>query len=576
MVKQAGVGLWYSEAHQTFKSLRSYRASLKRVTRLPPSEYLWSGRERCRIVVSFKEATMRTVLGPIVAGVVTVLLLAAPSGAQFAEVGALDFPTSARSPEAQRHFLRGVAILHSFGWKQAIEQFQAAQQLEPDFAMAYWGETLCYNHPLFGNPPDDDSPRAVLQRLGPTRAARLAKAPTNREKGFLDAVETLWGEGEYDDRRIAYMNAMQRLYERYPDDDEVATFYAVATLSGSRALRDQTLRLEIRAGAAALKVFKKNASHPGAPHYAIHAFDDPVHAPLALPAATRYAEIAPAVAHARHMPTHIFIQHGMWDLVSAHNQAAYEAARDLWEPDDSVGDTVHSLDWGQYGDLQRGDYEKARLWIERLEQVIAESDGAARAVNSLPLLRARYVVETEEWQESPVTDTASDHGLLATALGAARIGDIDAARKAEAILAGRAEDGSAAVRIMHKEVAALVHAARGDSEAAVAAMDEALDVVNGLRPPNGAANPVKPPYELYGEILLDLDRPADALEMFETSLQRMPGRALSLLGSARAAAASGDEATARARYATLVDAWVGSTEHPGFSEARRFVAQSPN
>ena len=157
---------------------------------------------------------MRTVLGPIVAGVVSVLLLAAPSSAQFAEVGSLDFPTSARSPAAQRHFLRGVAILHSFGWKQAIEQFQAAQQLEPDFAMAYWGETLCYNHPLFGSPPDDAGPRTVLKRLGPTRAGWLAKAPTNREKGFLDAVETLWGDGEYDDRRVAYMNAMQRLYER--------------------------------------------------------------------------------------------------------------------------------------------------------------------------------------------------------------------------------------------------------------------------------------------------------------------------------------------------------------------------
>ena len=516
---------------------------------------------------------MRTIVGPIVVGVVTVLLSAAPSRAQFAEVGSLDFPTSARSPEAQRHFLRGVAILHSFGWKQAIAQFQAAQRLEPDFAMAYWGETLCYNHPLFGSPPDDDNPRAVLQRLGATRTARRAKAGTDREKGFLDAVEALWGEGDYDERRVAYMNAMRRLYERYPDDDEVATFYAVATLSGSRALSDQTFRLEMLAGAAALQVFKENASHPGAPHYAIHAFDDPVHAPLALPAALRYAEIAPAVAHARHMPTHIFIQHGMWDLVSTHNQKAYEAARDLWEPGDSVGDTVHPLDWGQYGDLQRGDYAKARLWIERLEQLIDESDGAARAVNSLPLLRARYMVETEEWQASPITDTATDHGLLAAALGATRTGDIASAQAAEAIFAGRAEDGSASVRIMHKEVGALVHAAQGQAEQAVALMDEVIDIVNRLRPPNGAANPVKPPYELYGEILLELDRPAEAFEMFETSLQRMPGRAHSLLGSARASAASGDDETARARYATLVDAWVGATGHPGFSEARRFVAQ---
>ena len=329
-----------------------------------------------------------------------VLTLGRPTHAQFANVGSLEFPTSG-SPDAQQSFLRGVAILHSFGWKQAIEQFQAAQHLDPDFAMAYWGETLCYNHPLFARAPDDDSPRAVLRRLGATREERLAKAPTDREKGFLEAVEILWGDGDYDDRRVAYMEAMGRLHDRYPDDPEVATFYAVALLSASRALGDQTLRLEMRAGAVALEVFGANPNHPGAPHYAIHAFDDPIHAPLALPAALRFAEIAPAVAHARHMPTHIFIQHGMWDLVSSHNQSSYDAARALWQPGDSVGATVHPLDWGQYGDLQRGDYAKARTWIERLEMVAEQSDGAARAASSLPRLRARYVVETEQWRTFP-------------------------------------------------------------------------------------------------------------------------------------------------------------------------------
>ena len=272
------------------------------------------------------------------------LVVGAPAEAQFDSVGALDFQTSG-SPEAQAHFLRGVAILHSFGWKQAIVEFQAAQQIDPDFAMAYWGESLCYNHPLFDE-QDGESPRQVLARLAPTRTERLAKAPTEREKGFLEAVETLWGEGDWRDNRVAYMEAMDRLYAQYPDDDEVATFTAVATLSASRAMNDRSFRYEMRAGAIALKVFGKNRDHPGAPHYAIHAFDDPTHAPLALPAALRYAEIAPAVAHARHMPTHIFIQHGMWDYVSNHNQVAYEAARALWEPGDSVGDTVHPLDWG--------------------------------------------------------------------------------------------------------------------------------------------------------------------------------------------------------------------------------------
>ena len=149
------------------------------------------------------------------------LLLASPSLAQFDDVGSLDFPTSG-SEEAQFYFLRGAAMLHSFGWKQAIEQFQKAQEIEPDFAMAYWGESLCYNHPLLGE-RDRSSPREVLARLGATPEERAAKAPTEREKGFLRAVEALFGEGEPGARRIAYMENMKRTYERFPEDPEVAT-----------------------------------------------------------------------------------------------------------------------------------------------------------------------------------------------------------------------------------------------------------------------------------------------------------------------------------------------------------------
>ena len=523
---------------------------------------------------------------------IVTLLLAAPAAAQFAEVGSIDFPTSARSEEAQRHFLRGVAILHSFGWKQAIEQFQAAQAIEPDFALAYWGETLSYNHPLFGGGSalDEENPRAVLARLGPTPAARAAKAPTDRERGFIEAVEVLWSdEGTYNERRVGYMEAMERLYERYPDDDEVATSYALSMLAGSRALGDQSLRLDVRAGTIAMKVFNENRDHPGAAHYTIHAFDDPIHAPLALDAAHRYAEIAPAVSHARHMPTHIFIQHGMWDLVSQHNQSAHDAAIALWEPDDSVGDAVHSLDWGQYGDLQRGDYDKARVWIERLERLIADSDGQARAVSALPLVNARYVVETEQWRVEPITDDSSMHELLATGLSAVRrleapppgqwraavrSDDLATAHEAEAALAARAENGGAQDRIAHKEVTASIQAAEGDAEAAIASMEEAIAIVETLRLPNGAASPVKPPYELYGEILLQLGRHDDALEKFETSLLRMPNRMRSLLGAARAAAAVGDRATARERYATLADFWIGAADDPGYAEAREFIAST--
>ena len=518
---------------------------------------------------------MRTMI-TLAVSVLLVCVFAVPATAQFESVGSLQFPTSTQSADAQSHFLRGVAILHSFGWKQAIAEFQAAQELDPDFVLAYWGETLCYNHPLFGGPsPDEDNPRAVLARLGPTRAARLAKAPTDRERGFLDAVETLWAEeGTYDERRVAYMDAMAELHARYPDDHEVSTFYSVSTLSAARALEDQTGRLEMRAGTIALAVFNANPSHPGAPHYAIHSFDDPIHAPLALASAMRYAEIAPAVAHARHMPTHIFIQHGMWDLVSGHNQRAYDAARALWKSGDSVGDTVHPLDWGQYGDLQLGDYAKARTWIDRIEMVAEESEGQSRAVSATSLLKARYVVETEEWTIEEVTEESSLAELLATGLSAVQLGDLDTAEKAEAELAKRAAEGSGLVEITHKEVAAAIRVAQGKADEATMLMDEALEIVSTRRLPNGAASPVKPPYELYGELLLALDRPEEASEKFEMSLLRMPMRARSLLGAARAAAASGDDAKAREHYSALLSFWQGPADHPGAEEARRFTTQN--
>ena len=288
----------------------------------------------------------------------SLIAFTAPLPAQLENVGTLSFPTSG-SPEAQRHFLRGVAILHSFGWKQAITEFKAAQAAQPDFAMAYWGETLCYNHPLNAE-QDAKNPRAILSRLGPTTEARLAKAPTPREKGFLRAVEMLWGEGDWRARRVGYMQEMARLHAAFPQDDEVKTFYALSLLSAARAQDDSTFRPEMQAGALAMDVFRRNPNHPGATHYIIHAFDDPVHAPLALDAAHAYARIVPAVSHAVHMPTHIFIQHGMWHEVAHQNVRAFNIAKDLWQPGDAAGDMAHSGDWGHYGFLQLGDYAGAR------------------------------------------------------------------------------------------------------------------------------------------------------------------------------------------------------------------------
>jgi hypothetical protein len=285
------------------------------------------------------------------------------------------------------------------------------------------------------------------------------------------------------------------------------------------------------------------------------------------------------------MPTHIFIQHGMWNRVSGNNEYAYTAARELWQPDEPMGDAVHPLDWGQYGDLQLGDYAKARLWIERLESMALEgrfleggpqgAPGQARASSSIPLLKARYVVETEEWEVRPITSESPATELLATGMSAARTGDQATVAQAEAALkelAERGPNGNRAANIMAKEVGALLHAGMGHGSVATGLMDEAQAIVEAGAPPRGAASPVKPVYELYGEILLDLDRPADAIEKFETSLLRMPNRPRSLLGLARANAGAGNLEKAAKAYEQLTQVWAGRESFDGFQEARRFLA----
>ena len=254
------------------------------------------------------------------------------------QLGELNFPTSG-SAEAQEHFLRGVKYLHNFGFEDAAEAFQAAAKVEPGFALAYWGEALSHNHPL--QPARDlETPRNALARLGSSPAERAAKAPTPREAGLLAAVEILYGEGEDAERASAYAEAMGRLAAQYPKDEEIQAFYAVALLGTVRHLgvswgAESTFGVRMKAGAIAQEVFRKHPNHPGAAHYIIHAFDDPVHAPLALTAAQRYAAIAPDVSHALHMPSHIFIQHGMWAEVVASNEASYHAAFAKWPRRDS-------------------------------------------------------------------------------------------------------------------------------------------------------------------------------------------------------------------------------------------------
>ena len=499
--------------------------------------------------------------------------------AELDRIGTFDFPTSG-SPAAQAHFIRGVGFLHSFGLAQAQDEFRSAQEIQPDFAMAYWGEAFTYQHPFFGQ--KDAGPGEALMRLGATSEERLAKAPTEREKGFLRAAEAYaLTVGTMPQRRIAWMNAMADLYAQFPDDNEVKAFYTASMLAGATASGSDRERINMRAGALALQLFKENGNHPGGAHYVIHAFDDPIHAPIALEAATAYADIAPAVSHARHMPTHIFIQHGMWDEVSAWNDSAFNAGLELWKDGDSTGDMNHSSDWGQYGDLQLGDLEKSERWIKRGQSVLDNAPSSARAAGTVKTMRARHIIESRQWQLQPLTDDLNASELLALGLSAAHLGDLAVANQVVArldtLLAASPDSGQ--IKLVHHEVAALTLHKESMQQAmvdvakrqqAIELMQEAMTLRESQRAPNGAATPLKPVHELAAEMLLEMGMHDEAAELFGTSLQRLKNRPWSLLGAARSHKNLGEQANASMMYESLLAVW-SDDSHPAVQEAKQYL-----
>ncbi len=496
------------------------------------------------------------------------LLFAGLAAAQpAAELGRIDFPNSG-APGAQDAFLRGVLLLHSFEYDDAAEAFREARAADPAFALAYWGEALTHTHPLW-NQQDRDAARAVLEALAPTPEARAAKAGTDRERGYLHAVEVLYGDGDRESRDRAYAEAMRRLREAYPDDLEAAAFYALALLGTSHGGRD--FRIYMKAAAVAGQVFAANPDHPGAAHYLIHSFDDPIHAPLGLPAARAYAQIAPAAAHALHMPSHIFLALGLWDDVVASNEASWAAAYTRAERKGLSIDArnYHAFWWLLYAYLQQGRYEDARQALAAME-VDTRTSGSTRTRHHLVYMRAHYLIETQRWTDDVAAMPVSLDGLslsavaahhFATGLAAAEAGNLDAARAARtALAAARAahqapgRDAEVSAILLH-ELDASLALAEGREADALAHLDAAVAAEAALPFDFGPPDVVKPSYERYGEVLLSLGRPSAAQAMFAQALERAPGRARSLLGLARAADAAGDHATATHTYGALRRLW---------------------
>jgi tetratricopeptide (TPR) repeat protein len=478
---------------------------------------------------------------------------------------------SAQPADALALFQRGLNALHQFEYEDANEAFTQAREIDPGFAMAYWGEAMTYNQTLWRH-EDVPAARQALARLGPTPDARGAKAANPRDRGLLAAVETLFGDGDAVGRHQRYAEAMGRLYEREPDDPDVASLYALALLGTmSRSLigyvdahegHSQMLAgsaIQTQVAAILDKVLRSFPEHPGALHYLLHNHDDPQHAHLALAAARTLARLAPESSHARHMPSHIFFQLGLWNDAAVSDRAAF-AASSAWVARKQLNAAMrnyHALSWLQYELLQLGRYRDAWATIDELAPVV-EASGQLTLLSDLSSMRARYVIETANWQlMARESNFGNVNELFAIGMSAARGGNPDLAERARQGLVERARDPREgdlrpAIAVMERELAAVIALVDGRGTDAVGILQGAVESEAQLPPPLGLPAPIKPAPELLGEVLVELGRPAEALPFFEQALRRHANRSSSVLGLARAAAAAEQPGAAWRHYGELL------------------------
>ena len=496
-------------------------------------------------------------------GVVT---RAAEQSARSEGLGHVVFPNS--GPErAQELFLRGVLLLHSFEYPDAAEAFRGAQELAPDFALAYWGEALAHCHPIWQE-EDREAAQLVLARLAPTPAERATKAGDEREGALLASVEVLFGEGTRAERARLYCDALALLQARYPNDLELAAFHALAILGTATQGRD--VPTYMRAAAVAEEVLERAPDHPGALHYAIHSYDDPTHAPLGLRMARRYGVVAAAAEHALHMPSHIYVALGMWEDSVAANVAAAAAAdaRRARKGLEVDARGFHSLVWLAYSHLQLGNTGAAeRLLADMRRDEREKSTRRTRA--SLVSMRSAHVVALQTWEgelarfEVALDDLEPDTAcaeLYVRGRAALARGEIERARAALAMMAehrgpletldpaagtaaqccttGRTNylPSRLAAQVMELELSGLIALQAGAQEDALARLAGAAEKEDALGDDFGPPAVVEPAHELLGQVLHDLGRPAEAAREFEAALERAPGRARSLYGLAAAGA----------------------------------------
>jgi tetratricopeptide (TPR) repeat protein len=520
------------------------------------------------------------------------------------QLGTVRFPVSCTAA-VQKPFQRGVALLHSFWYEEAEKEFLQIAKDDPNCAMAHWGVAMSLWHQLWNEPDARVIKRGLAESQKAARinvgqqivssdfpSPRFTKDTTAREFLYIAAIAHFYGNSaklDHDARARAYSDAMQKVYQKYPDDHEAAVFYALSLLASDQH-EDATFARRRQAAAILEKLFATEPDHPGVAHYLIHAYDKPQLAELGIPAARRYAQVAPAAPHALHMPSHIFARVGLWQDDIKSNLASIAATRESAAMHmGGEGHQFHAMDFLFYAYLQSGREADAGALIEEVRNMPAMHDmyglGFDPHEATLAHFMALYPIEMRDWvtaaaltpTEIPGTAEGS-MGYLAKAIGSAHLGKPDDVRKDIAaierihrsLVDTKKKDFADAAESDLKQAQAWLAFAEGKYDDAVEALRPIADKEDSLGDePQGI-----PTREMMADMLLEAKRPQQALAEYQTDLKLNPNRFNGLSGAARAAEQSGKSSDATEYYALLLKVCEGShSTRPELSRARELVAQ---
>lgn len=488
------------------------------------------------------------------------------------------------SQEVQADLQRGVAMLHSFWFGEGLQTFRAVLQRDPNCVPAAWGiASLLMDNPLAGQ---GSLPKAAEEAQAAIAQGRQSSRTTQRERDYLEATAAYYkdfGERPEAARQRSRSEAYTALAARYPKDDEAQIFSALY-LAGTQSQADQSYAAYLKAAGMLETQFKRHPDHPGVAHYLIHSYDAPPIAGQGLPAAKRYAGIAPAAPHALHMPSHIFTRVGAWPESAATNQRSFETA-----VADKDGDAAfHAADYMVYAYLQQGQDAQARAALDAAMQVKETANPARLAAPyAAAAMPARMALERGDWKTAAALKPEKSRFAFvdamthfARAVGAARSGDVGVAEQEaeqlsalhKALLDAKNAYWAREVEVQRLATAAWIAHAKGQGDEARKLMQAAADLEDGNEKHIVTPGRVLPARELLGDMLLAMKMPAEALQAYEMSQVREPHRFRGYAGAARAAAAAGDRQKAASHYAKLASL-AGGADRPEVAEARQFIAQ---